>query len=433
MNTVKTLSQTPALAGAETRHKPATYLVGIGTSAGGLEALSRLFQALPSSSGLAFVVIQHLSAEHPSLLGELLQKQTDMPVHSVTANTQIQAQQIYLNTHRSHLVLKDQELIAIARSPEQRLSFPIDLFLHSLAEAYGPQSVGVILSGMGTDGTYGMKSIQTFRGLTLAQTPASAQFGEMPESVLKLGLADSMQTPEQIAQTLARWSLRHNLPISVDTEPFQLLLQKLQSQIAVTPSSAPLLLRVLQKRLCLLNFPDLETYIQYLQQQPQEVKQLRHELLPDSQANQVTLQRPVSKNRTLPKFSELTFFEKVLLETHAPISLFVKRSGELLYTHGSLQSFAMLPRGWVTYHLSNLFYEAEWKQLQAGIEQVNQELEPLQLPAMLLTRQTRLLSAEIEIRPYWHPELAETIFLLAFRLSSPAGQGAGRALSKTSS
>src|SRR5690606_4761295 len=152
------------------------FVVGIGASAGGLEAVQQLFDNLPDNTGLAFVIIQHLSPDFKSLMPELLSKHTKMKIYTAKDAQKIESNCIYLNPHQKNLTLKGNILTLSAKPAKNNLNLPIDLFFHSLGESQKEKSIGIILSGTGTDGSRGIKSIKEAGGAILVQDPSSVQF-----------------------------------------------------------------------------------------------------------------------------------------------------------------------------------------------------------------------------------------------------------------
>src|SRR5437588_5864704 len=177
-------------------------VVGIGASAGGLEALTALLKHLPSDSGMAFVLIQHLDPKHPSHLTELLSKATRMPVLEVTADTPPHPNHIYVISPGISLSLSDGCLRADAREPGRNL--PVDHFLRSLAADQGSKAIGIVLSGTASDGTLGLKAVKAEGGITFAQEPYSAKFDGMPRSAIAAGIVDFVLAPDEIAKRLVR-------------------------------------------------------------------------------------------------------------------------------------------------------------------------------------------------------------------------------------
>src|SRR5271165_5843989 len=182
---MKTASRKPAKrpaakAPAAAAHPPTggrTFpIVGVGASAGGLEAFTELLTALPLDTGMAFVLIQHLEAEHESLLTGLLSKVTEMPVTEVRKATRVEPNHVYVIPANADLSLADGSLRLSIRKAAARPHLPIDHFFRTLADANGHRAIGVILSGTASDGTLGLKAIRAAGGITFAQEPASAKF-----------------------------------------------------------------------------------------------------------------------------------------------------------------------------------------------------------------------------------------------------------------
>jgi two-component system CheB/CheR fusion protein len=182
-------------------------VVGLGASAGGLEALEGFLRNLPADSGLAFVVVQHMDPKRPGMLGELLQRATPMPVLEARDGLKIRANHVYvippnkaLSLLRGHLFLFDPIEPSLRRQA-------IDFFFRSLAEDMREAAVGILLSGMGSDGTEGLKAIKERGGLALVQDPATARFESMPRSALEANLADAVGSPATLALGLLRLAL----------------------------------------------------------------------------------------------------------------------------------------------------------------------------------------------------------------------------------
>jgi two-component system CheB/CheR fusion protein len=189
--------------GAQGSAAAAFPIVGIGASAGGLEAFRRLLGALPKSTGMAYVLVQHLDPNHESILAELLSKVTEMVVSEVKGDVRVEPNQVYVIPPSKGLILVDGMLRLVPRGPGAA-HMPIDSFLKTLAEVQGSQAVGVILSGMGTDGTLGLQAIEAAGGIAFAQDPSSAQNADMPRSAISAGGVDFVLAPEDIAGELKR-------------------------------------------------------------------------------------------------------------------------------------------------------------------------------------------------------------------------------------
>ena len=179
-------------------------VVGIGASAGGLEAFRKLLQAIPEKSGMAYVLVQHLAPTHESLLPELLQKVTAIPVLEIQDDVKIEPNHIYVLPSNKMLVANDGVLQLSPRSyKKNELHLPIDLFFTSLAEIHLSHAIGVVLSGTGSDGTEGLKAIKENEGITFAQDDASAAYDGMPNSAVQAGVVDFVLPPEEIPKKLA--------------------------------------------------------------------------------------------------------------------------------------------------------------------------------------------------------------------------------------
>lgn len=175
----------------------AGYVVAIGASAGGLDALERLFQGMAVDSGAAFVVIQHLSPDHKSMMANLLGRHTTMPVVMVEDDMGIEANHVYLIPPGSIMYVNQGHLRLTPKNP-RGLTLPIDVFFSSLAEEYGPKSIGVILSGTGSDGTRGTAAINEAGGFLIVQDPETAKFDGMPRSAIATGFIDAILPAEAI-------------------------------------------------------------------------------------------------------------------------------------------------------------------------------------------------------------------------------------------
>ena len=179
-------------------------VVGVGASAGGLEAFKRLIKAIPENSGMAYILVQHLEPSHESILAELLQKVTSIPIHEITNNVRVEPNHIYIIPSNKLLTANDGLLQLSPRRPRNEKNMPIDVFFGSLAEVHQSHAIGVVLSGTATDGTLGLKAIKDHGGITFAQDQQSAAFDGMPQSAIDADVVDFVLTPEEIALQLAK-------------------------------------------------------------------------------------------------------------------------------------------------------------------------------------------------------------------------------------
>ena len=178
------------------------YIVGIGASAGGLAALQQFFDNTPYDSGMAFVIIQHLSPDFKSQMDKLLSHHTGMTIQKVVDNIVLEPNTIYLNVSMTQMEVKDRELLVTNISQKQHVELPINVFFSSLAQALGERAVGVILSGTGKDGSQGIRAIHAAGGMIAVQSPESAQFGAMPQSAIDTGICNYILPPSEIPTVL---------------------------------------------------------------------------------------------------------------------------------------------------------------------------------------------------------------------------------------
>ncbi len=185
-----------------TAQSPPFHIVGVGASAGGLEALEKFFDNMRPDSGLAFVVVQHLSPDFKSLMDELLSRHTDIAIHRVEDGMVVEPNAIYLIPPKKEMIISGGKLLLTDKDPDQAVSLPIDTFFRSLAQECGELSVAVVLSGTGSDGSRGIRAIHDAGGLVISQTEDSAKFDGMPRSAMETGVVDCALPPESIPAAL---------------------------------------------------------------------------------------------------------------------------------------------------------------------------------------------------------------------------------------
>src|SRR5579863_4750682 len=179
-------------------------IVGVGASAGGLEAFKEFLEALPSDTGMAFVLVQHLDPRHESMLSEILSRSTAMQVREVNRATLVEPNRVYVTARGVDLYLRSRVLEATLRGATHEAPLPVDYFFRSLAEDAGNKAIGVILSGTGSDGSLGLKAIKAEGGITFAQEEKSAKYDGMPRSAISSGCVDCVLRPADIARELSR-------------------------------------------------------------------------------------------------------------------------------------------------------------------------------------------------------------------------------------
>lgn len=268
------------------------YLVGIGASAGGLEALEYFFESCPSDSGLAFVVIQHLSPDHKSMMSDLLSRYTEMPIHIVEEGMVIEPNHVYL-IPAGALIRVDQNGFLLSKKMPHVLTLPIDIFFSSLAENFKDKAIGVILSGTGSDGSRGSYAINESGGFLLAQEPKEAKFDGMPKSIISTGLVDEVLPANKIAKRILEHTknpqqratksklISNDQTRPVDEESaldmiFDYLLQI--GGVDFRDYKLATVNRRIERRMQVKRIPSLEDYALLLRNDSQELANLRREL-----------------------------------------------------------------------------------------------------------------------------------------------------------
>ncbi len=186
----------------------ASFVVGVGASAGGLEALQSLFEDMPLDTNMAFVVVQHLSPDYKSLMSELLARKTALPIHVATDQIPLFANNIYLLPPKKEMIVANEKLLLTDRANSDTLNLPINTFLSSLAESYQDRAIAIILSGTGSDGSEGIDIIHDNGGMVLTQDPEESQFDGMPNSAIASGNVDLVIKVKDIPEALKNYARR---------------------------------------------------------------------------------------------------------------------------------------------------------------------------------------------------------------------------------
>ena len=265
-------------------------VVGIGASAGGLDAFKKLLKAIPEKSGMAYVLVQHLDPNHESLLPELLQKVTRIPVLEISDDIIVKPDHIYVIPSNKMMVANDGILKLTPRRLDnnKKLNLPIDLFFTSLAEVHQSHAIGVVLSGTASDGTAGLKAIKDHGGITFAQDSQSAEFDSMPNSAVNAGVVDFVLIPDKIPQKISE--IVNNLN-GIENEEDELpeldenIIKKIISLLRIrkgtdfTYYKQTTIRRRILRRMVLNKFEQLEDYLKFAQQNKQEIDVLYQDLL----------------------------------------------------------------------------------------------------------------------------------------------------------
>ena len=285
------LTEAVAPAAANDTEPLRPLVVGIGASAGGLEALEQLLRAMPPDSGHAFVIVQHLDPTHHSLLTEILQRATAMSVVEATDKVQVQRNHVYvIPPNRDMVILQGRLRLHLPQEPHG-LRMPIDSFFRSLANDQAEHAVAIIVSGSGSDGTLGMRAVYGAGGLCLAQDPDTAKFGGMPKSAIQSGYVNQVLPLEQMPAALSSAAgvlkpgsegrggqTKGSTSSDRDMERI-LALVRAGCGHDFSQYKRNTLRRRIERRMVVRSMSDMSAYARYLQQQPGELKLLFREML----------------------------------------------------------------------------------------------------------------------------------------------------------
>ena len=259
-------------------------VVGIGASAGGLEALQQFLTFLPGDTGMAFVIIQHLSPDHKSLLADILSKDTTMPVVEAEDGMRVERNHIYMIPPKYNLEIVS-DILRLRTYNYRNINHPIDIFFRSLAAAYENRAVAVIMSGTGSDGTNGIRSIKDKNGVIIVQSPESAKFDGMPRNAIATGFVDLVLNPDSIAR-----EMRHIAASMVDAgnklqlSDGDLMVQVFSilrnvTNVNYTYYKQTTILRRIERRIVVTHNRNLQEYVKYLSNNPDEARLLAKEVL----------------------------------------------------------------------------------------------------------------------------------------------------------
>ncbi|MCD6049193.1 MAG: cheBR, partial [Verrucomicrobia bacterium] len=263
-------------------------IIGIGASAGGLEALEQFLAHMPTGSGLAMVIVQHLDPTHKGIMPELLQRATPMKVIQVKDRTKVRPDCVYVIPPNKDMSILHGMLHLLDPVAPRGLRLPIDFFLRSLAQDQEERSIGVILSGMGCDGTLGLRAIKEKAGLVLVQDPGTARFDGMPRSAVEAGLADIVGPVEDLPGKIITYLKRTALPARKETALEDKTQNALEKTIILLRTHTGhdfslykknTFYRRIERRMGIHQIAKIADYIRYLRENSQELDLLFKELL----------------------------------------------------------------------------------------------------------------------------------------------------------
>lgn len=262
-------------------------IVGIGASAGGLEALELFFSNMPNNNGMAFVVIQHLDPTHEGMMPELLQRITSMKVFQSTDGLKVKPNCVYVIPPNKSMSILNGALYLFAPVESRGLRLPINTFFRSLADDRQDKGIGIILSGMGSDGSLGLKAIKEKEGLVLVQSPDTAKFNGMPLSATEAVLADIIARAEELPAKLI--SLLKYIPVAKTNVEIDhkyksnldkiIILLREQTGHDFSMYKKNTLFRRFERRKGVHQIDKINNYVRFLQENPKEIEILFKELL----------------------------------------------------------------------------------------------------------------------------------------------------------
>jgi two-component system, chemotaxis family, CheB/CheR fusion protein len=262
----------------------ACFIVGMGASAGGLEAFEQFFTHVPLNIGMAFILAPHLDPGHASMMTELLRRVTKLEVNEAQDGVKVKPNQVYVIPPNKEMTIYHGTINLEARAKTQGLRMPIDSFFRSLAEDQAEKAIAIILSGTGTDGTLGIRAIHGAGGMVMVQTPGAAKYPGMPESAVQTGLADYVLPPEKMPSQLAIYVKqpvkRAELPAAKE-ERLRKILALVRSQTGHDFSlyKKTTLTRRIEKRMNLHGIEKISDYVRYLQENREEGELLSKDFL----------------------------------------------------------------------------------------------------------------------------------------------------------
>ncbi len=265
------------------------FVAGIGASAGGLEALELFFKKIKNDSGIAYVVVQHLSPDYKSLMGELLAKYTELPIFRVEDGMKVQPNCIYLIPPKKNMTIFHGKLFLTEQIHSGGLNLPIDIFLRSLADDMAERAIGIILSGTGSDGALGVRAIKGAGGMVIVQDETTAKFDGMPRNAIATGMVDFVLAPEDMGDQLHKY-MQHPLvskndkktKLSIDDEDiYSKILAVIRSKVGTdfTYYKPNTIIRRIERRIGVHQLESIDDYLSLLMNSSSEASILYKDLL----------------------------------------------------------------------------------------------------------------------------------------------------------
>jgi two-component system CheB/CheR fusion protein len=265
------------------------YVVGLGASAGGLDALERFFENMPGTTGMAFVVVSHLDPHHESILPELIQRSSKMRIFQAEDGMRVEPNHVYVAPANRDIAMLHGTIQLLEPLEAHGFRLPINFFFKSLSADAGAKAICVVLSGMASDGTAGLRAVKSELGMVMVQDPQTAKFDGMPTSAIKTGLADFILPPEEMAGQLIRYTSQRGragvpggvlaggkIPDAIQ-KIFILLRNRTGHDFSLYKQNT--MYRRVERRMSISQLTDLSNYIRMLQENPAEIDNLFRDLL----------------------------------------------------------------------------------------------------------------------------------------------------------
>ena len=410
-------------------------IVGIGASAGGLEALRVLFEAMPVDTGMGFVVVQHLDATHHSLLAELLAKFTALRVVQVENGMSVEPNSVYVIPPNSDMTISDGVLLLKRPSEARGARMPIDRFLVSLAADRQDQAIGLILSGTGSDGSLGLRELKAHGGLVLVQDPQTAQYDGMPRSAISTGHADAVLPLQQMPEVMLRYVRHtrdgHTASVGTNLAPGQdplagilaLLLAKTGHDFRCYKKGT--VVRRIDRRVGITGREHFGRYLDLLREDDEEVRTLSKDLFigvtsffRETEAWATVAERSVPHflarglGRREPSLADMA--QQALVETFAPASVLVTRRNQVLYVYGDTSDYLSHPPGELTDDLLAMTRSELRLKTRAALHLATGEGHQAIVRGARVKRGETVLPIAITVTPLERPPLVAGLLLVSF-------------------
>lgn len=390
--------------------EPNNLVVGVGASAGGLEVLQQFFNAMPRISGCAFVVVQHLSPDHRSMLPEILGKQTKMPVIQARNEMKVLPNHVYLIPPRNNMILRDGHL-HLSEYDTTQVNHPIDIFFDSLANEMRERGVAVVLSGTGSDGTRGIKAVKEAGGLVIVQDPTTAKFDGMPRSAIGTGLADFVLAPRQIVEEILNFSqhpavliANDNVELYDDDEAMLRIYGTLKQVCGVdfTHYKRSTVVRRIERRMVVTHSSTLSDFASLLEIDEREARALGREIL-------------IGVTRFFREDGEdLDKLYSTFLERFLPPSVVIDEGNQAVHFFGGYSKYLSISPGKASFSIFNLVHEDLSLAASTAISRCRSDEQTVTYTDIAVRTNDGVQHVDMTVQPLWEysPQLMGMIALV---------------------